>query len=63
MRKLWFGAFSLIALYGCTSTTAPVSLFSSLPSGVSLVEKVDAQPGKVMIPYSKYRLDNGLTVI
>ena len=46
MRKLWFGAFSLIALYGCTSTTAPVSLFSSLPSGVSLVEKVDAQPGK-----------------
>ncbi|MBY7865025.1 insulinase family protein [Vibrio fluvialis] len=63
MRKLWFGAFSLIALYGCTSTTAPVSLFSSLPSGVSLVEKVDVQPGKVMIPYSKYRLDNGLTVI
>ncbi|MFV0488834.1 MAG: M16 family metallopeptidase [Vibrio fluvialis] len=63
MRKLWFGAFSLIALYGCTSTTAPVSLFSSLPSGVSLVEKVDAQPGKVMIPYSKYLLDNGLTVI
>lgn len=63
MRKLWFGAVSLIALYGCSSTSAPVSLFSSLPSGVSLVETVDAQPGKVMIPYSKYRLDNGLTVI
>ncbi|MDE1323503.1 insulinase family protein [Vibrio aestuarianus] len=63
MRKIWLGAFSLIAVYGCTSTTAPVSFFSSIPEGVTLVEQVDAQPGKVMIPYSKYRLDNGLTVV
>ncbi|MDE1232082.1 M16 family metallopeptidase [Vibrio aestuarianus] len=63
MRKIWLGAFSLIAVYGCTSTIAPVSFFSSIPAGVTLVEQVDAQPGKVMIPYSKYRLDNGLTVV
>lgn len=63
MRKIWLGAFSLIAVYGCTSTTAPVSFFSAIPEGVTLVEQVDAQPGKVMIPYSKYRLDNGLTVV
>ncbi|QXO16947.1 M16 family metallopeptidase [Vibrio ostreae] len=63
MRKIWIGVVSLIAIYGCTSTNTPTSLFSSLPSGVTLVEQEDAQPGKVMIPYSKYRLANGLTVI
>ena len=35
-----------------------------LPAGVTLVETVAAKPGdKVVIPYSKYLLDNGLTVI
>ena len=35
-----------------------------LPDGVTLVETVAAKPGdKVVIPYSKYLLDNGLTVI
>jgi len=64
MRKFWLGAFSVIALYGCSNSDAPTSLASSsLPSGVTLVENVPAQPGKVMIPYSKYQLENGLTVI
>ncbi|TFH92075.1 M16 family metallopeptidase [Vibrio ouci] len=64
MRKIWLGAFSLVALYGCASNNLPsVPFFSSLPDGVTLVEEVDAQPGKAMIPYSKYELDNGLTVI
>ncbi len=61
MRKIWLGAFSLFALFGCSSYNA--SMFSSLPQGVTLVEDVPAEPGKTMIPYSKYRLDNGLTVI
>ncbi len=61
MRKIWLGAFSLFTLFGCSSHNA--SLFSSLPQGVTLVESVAAEPGKTMIPYSKYRLDNGLTVI
>ena len=64
MRKLWLGALSLLALYGCASSTIPsVSLFFSLPPGVSLIEEVKPQPGVAMIPYAKYRLDNGLTVI
>ncbi|MEL7292948.1 MAG: pitrilysin family protein [Pseudomonadota bacterium] len=64
MRKFWLGAISLIALYGCTNTTlTSVPFFSSLPPGVTLIEEVDAQPGKAMIPYSKYQLENGLTVI
>ncbi|MEZ8193338.1 M16 family metallopeptidase [Vibrio cortegadensis] len=64
MKKVCLGALSLIALYGCSSQV-PVSVpfFSSLPKGVTLVEEVDSSADKVMIPYSKYRLDNGLTVI
>ncbi|MGF1842975.1 insulinase family protein [Vibrio clamense] len=64
MKKVCLGALSLIALYGCSSQV-PVSVpfFSSLPKGVTLVEEVDSSAGKVMIPYSKYQLDNGLTVI
>ncbi|MCG8507458.1 MAG: insulinase family protein [Sphingomonadales bacterium] len=33
------------------------------PAGVNHVETVTAAPGEIAIPYSKYRLDNGLTVI
>ncbi|MBU2897181.1 M16 family metallopeptidase [Vibrio hepatarius] len=61
MRKIWLGAFSLFTLYGCSS--GPFSSSSILPSGVSFVEEVPATPGKATIPYSKYQLDNGLTVI
>ncbi|MFV0447910.1 MAG: M16 family metallopeptidase [Vibrio sp.] len=63
MRKIWAGAFSLIAIYGCSTQTKPETELSALPQGVHLVEQVDAAADKVMIPYSKYRLDNGLTVI
>ncbi|RYV02746.1 peptidase M16 [Shewanella sp. OPT22] len=34
-----------------------------LPDGVTLVESEVVQPGKIGIPFKKYRLDNGLTVI
>lgn len=34
-----------------------------LPDGVKLVETVKADPAGINIPYSEYRLDNGLTVI
>lgn len=63
MRKIgWYG-FSLWLLVGCTTSDSSLPLFSGLPEGVTLLEEVKAEPGKVMIPYSKYRLDNGLTVI
>lgn len=32
-------------------------------AGVNLIEQVKAQAGKTVIPYRKYELDNGLTVI
>ncbi|KJY81743.1 peptidase M16 [Vibrio galatheae] len=64
MRKVWLGAISLVALYGCSSNNlSSVPFITSLPQGITLVEEVDAQPGKATIPYSKYQLDNGLTLI
>lgn len=35
----------------------------SLPDGITLVEEVTAGDDEIVIPYSKYRLDNGLTLI
>ena len=54
------GLAALVALSGCQpSSSAP-----ELPAGVSLVETLARQPGdEIVIPYAKYRLDNGLTVI
>ena len=36
---------------------------ATLPAGVSFVEQVKAEAGKTVIPYQKYTLSNGLTVI
>lgn len=64
MRKVWFSTLSLVALYGCSSTGMPsIPFISSLPAGVTLIEKVTPPRGQAAIPYSKYQLDNGLTVI
>lgn len=63
MRKVALFGFSLLLLAGCSASDTSFPLFSSLPKGVTLVEEVKAEPGKVMIPHSKYRLENGLTVI
>jgi zinc protease len=39
------------------------SLFSLNAQQAQLVEKVEPQPGKVVIPYEKYKLPNGLTIL
>ncbi|MBR9789834.1 MAG: insulinase family protein [Vibrionaceae bacterium] len=59
MRMFWVGACSLLVITGCASQS-PVS---SLPEGITFVESSQAEEGKVKIPYQKYKLDNGLTVI
>ena len=64
MRNLWLGAFSLLAISACSNYTVPsVPFLSSIPAGITLLEDVPQRSGAVMIPYSKYELDNGLTVI
>ncbi|MCE9679159.1 insulinase family protein [Shewanella sp. AS1] len=59
MRK-WILAVAIsAALTGCvTSSTS-----TDLPQGVSLVETVTVADGQVGIPFKKYQLANGLTVI
>lgn len=55
-------------LIGCSPSDKPheaanEKAVTSQVAGVTLVEQVTAQPGKTVIPYKKYLLDNGLTVI
>ncbi len=54
-----------IMLAGCQANTAAVSADAEprLPAGVSLIERVEKVQGALIVPYSKYRLDNGLTVV
>ncbi len=59
MRMFWVGACSLVVITGCALQTPS----SSLPEGVTFVESSQAEEGKVKIPYQKYKLNNGLTVI
>lgn len=63
MKKIWFGLLSIVFIYGCSSNESSTQNNTLLPSGVTLIEETKADPDKVMIPYSKYQLDNGLTVI
>jgi zinc protease len=36
---------------------------SSLPAGITLLERVSADDDELLIPYSKFQLENGLTVV
>lgn len=63
MKKTVCGV-GLLFLLGCTrGDFSSLPFFSSLPQGITLLESAPAQPGETMIPYSKYVLSNGLTVI
>lgn len=58
--KNWLLVLTLLTLSGCSlwGNKTP-----SLPQGVHFIESQSADPDKASIPYSKYQLDNGLTVI
>lgn len=55
----------IIALvWGCTpSEQAAIPDTNSTVAGVRLLEEVKGETGKTLIPYKKYKLDNGLTLI
>ncbi len=57
--KSLLGLFALCVVTACTAGTAP----SDLPDGVSFIEKVERTGDEIVIPYEKFVLDNGLTVI
>ncbi|WP_295802048.1 pitrilysin family protein [uncultured Microbulbifer sp.] len=45
------------------SSEATASAETALPAGVTLVETFDGNGAEIAIPYSKYKLDNGLTIV
>ena len=61
-RIIWLLAAAMVA--GCSQPPPPEDDFASLPEGVTFVDAVERKPGdEVVIPYRRFELDNGLTVI
>jgi zinc protease len=60
---------TLLLLVGCgqqpgdSTIAAAAPQAAALPAGVTLIDEYDGQDNGFSIPYRKYRLDNGLTVI
>jgi len=46
-----------------TDTTTTIIEKPALPAGITLVDEFKGDDGGIAIPYAKYRLANGLTVI
>ena len=69
MIKKWALLLLVFSLAACEKTppdsnqTTLVDPGSDLPNGITLVEEFTGQDGELSIPFSKYILDNGLTVI
>jgi zinc protease len=62
--KKWSIPLLLTCLAACEQTAPTTTMAEvTLPAGVSFVEQVTAEAGKTAIPYQKYTLSNGLTVI
>ena len=53
---------SILLLSGCSLLDKDRNA-AALPSGMTLVEQQGKVPGSLLIPYEKYQLSNGLTVI
>lgn len=58
----WLVSSLLITLVGCTGNKDDLPTLTE-ESGITLIESVTQDSGDNVIPYSKYKLDNGLTVI
>lgn len=66
MKKLTITLLTAAVLAGCQSTTKipePVAQVMQIPAGITHVETVTSKAGETVIPYKKYTLANGLTVI
>lgn len=65
-KNLLLSASAVLLLLACQGTTNSLSDTASnvkLPAGVTAVDTVSAKGGDIVIPYKKYKLNNGLTVV
>ncbi|TMS79564.1 insulinase family protein, partial [Pseudoalteromonas sp. S554] len=66
LSKIALAVLLASGLAACNSSTQAIDKNTaaevSIP-GVTLIESVQANPNDINIPYKKYKLDNGLTVI
>ncbi len=69
MKSRLLLSLAAFTLGACTVSPQPTTGSQSVSppavpvAGVTLVERVERQSDEIVIPYTKYRLDNGLTVI
>jgi zinc protease len=73
MKKLFIsslGVFSLLGLAACDTNQSQLTLDSSqqtpavvLPQGIQKIAVVNKEKDEIIIPFTKYELDNGLTVV
>ncbi len=62
--KSLYIALTALVLSSCTTQQLPQQVKPELPNGISFIEKITASDNQqIVIPYEKYLLDNGLTVI
>ncbi len=61
-KKLLLSAGLALVLAACQGASVPTPSID-LPDGITLVETVSQKGNEVVIPYKKYKLANGLTVV
>jgi zinc protease len=62
LRKITL-SLAVAVLFGCSPSEKEVSQVDNSVAGVTFIEEIKAEAGKTLIPYKKYQLDNGLTLI
>ena len=62
-KTLLLSASATLLLLACQNTTTSITPEINLPDGISHIETVGAKGDDVNIPYKKYILDNGLTIV
>lgn len=54
---------SLLIPVAIISTATTPSFSQTIPGGAKMIEKVTKKPGEIIIPYEKWQLPNGLTIL
>ena len=63
--KKWIALGLAVSLAACQNNYSDgnKTASSALPAGVNLIEEVKRRGDEIVIPYKKYQLTNGLTVV